>query len=63
MKKVKQLPRYKKWTSQLRININGREYRVFQSLRSYGIGRNARMFVNIDGNWFELEDKEKLDVY
>jgi hypothetical protein len=63
MKRVKQLPRYKGWTSQLRININGKEYKVFQSLRSYAIGRRSRMFVNIGGKWFELEDKEKLDVY
>jgi len=63
MKKVSKLPDYKKWISEFRIMINGKEYMVFQSLRSYEKGRRSRMFVNIDGEWFELEDKEKLDVY
>jgi hypothetical protein len=63
MKKVRKLPSYKKWTSQLRILIDGKEYKVYQSLRSYALAKKSRMFINLNGEWFELDDKEKLDVY
>jgi len=63
MKIVKRLPKYRIWVSQYRISINGKEYKVYQSLKSYAIGKKSRMFINVNGIWYELEENEKLDIY
>jgi hypothetical protein len=64
MKKVNKLPQYKcGWASQFKIKINGKEYKVFHSRRSYAIAKKIRMFVCLNNQWYELEENEKNDVY
>ena len=64
MRKVKKLPNYKHWTTQYRFKLpDGRIVDVWQSLRSYAIGKRQRMFVFVDGNWYELNDNEKSTVF
>ena len=65
MKRVKNLPVYKEgWTSQYKFKLpDGKIVDVYQSARSYGIGKKQRMFVNINGVWYELDEREKLNVF
>jgi len=64
LKRVRKLPNYKAWTSQYRFKLpDGRVVKVYQSLRSYAIGKRQRMFVKIDGKWYELGEEAKLKVF
>ena len=64
MKVIKKLPNYKAWTSQYRFKLpDGRVVKVYQSLRSYAISKRQRMFIKVDGKWYELDEKEKTMVF
>ena len=65
MKRVRKLPHYKLgWTKQFKFQLpNGKVVDVWQSLRSYAIGKRQRMFVKVDGKWYELDENEKLEVF
>jgi len=64
MKKIKKLPNYRRWTKQFKFKLpDGRIVDVWQSLRSYGIGRRQRMFIRINGEWYELNEDEKIEVF
>jgi len=64
MKKVKKLPNYKRWTKQYHFKLeNGQIVDVYQSERSYAIGKKQRMFISINNEWYELNENEKLKVF
>jgi len=64
MKRVRKLPSYKKWTKQYKFKLSdGRIVDVWQSERSYAIGKRQRMFIKIDEIWYELDENEKLEIF
>ena len=64
MKKIKKPPNYKTgMTTQFSIEIDGKRYPVYQSVRAYAIGLWSRMFVKIKDEWFELNPHERGDVF
>ena len=64
MKKVKKLPKYKRWTKQYCFKLDNKQIvDVYQSERSYGIGKRQRMFVKVNNEWYELDEDEKTKVF